>query len=1047
MLQAISNQSQEFVEVLLRAGASPSARTHSGDTSLHLACRCSSPRVMIETLLKYGADPCWTDSQGNTLLHEVSKNFSGCSTTRSLIRHFVSLGVSATALNFRHQTVLHIAAMHHHLSASRSVHPDESYTREGLASFLHSIGHPVDINAQDVEGYAAIHYASAHSEAGFYNVIKAGANVNVKSYELRTALHCAARARQVNNLAMLLTLQDKSNYTLDLNAKDQWGNTPLQDACRSGRPESCRLLIDAGATIEDSALVACAEFVLENQKWAALYAADKALGTPAYDVFRPPDHRSTWSSPYPYLSETSPEPKTVRSGVIAEMLLDHGADSTNAFSKALQIGDGDVLNTLYSHPSSSSGHVQNPTRRQGFKERVLMRPFQNFDHVIDRKEECGPLDDPGRHIQDINLPMFKFLLKNGMRTDRISDWNAEATFVGKLARLGLSEYLTLLTTEVTRFDDPAYTAKLVEGSSSCSTASSIRPILHFACDRSLRNMDVVRLLVNAGVDVNAYHYVFERSKHDAPKNRVPGSTVLHRLAEGSHYWHVEAIEYLIAQGANVDALDAQKQTPLKIACCQSNIKDNGFFKPNIVEVLLRNGADPNRIDNQGQVPLNYVRSDPETIETLLRYGARIDAGKKNVLMSAAEAEEVETIDLCLRNGASCDAPDMSEDPLYRCHSFPTYITRKYALLAAAFPCKSYHRNWVKAGEMVETMLRYKPNVYLPIGEKDTLIHYVFEHGVHRVLEKFLDREGFDFNARDQRGRTVFMAACNNSMSWEDTGRVFDVEEKRKMCENYVPAYLQLANAKEYGKQIDYLATDGAGRHLLFYLAKMWNDKISHRFLAIDGVKNLMTQKDNAGFSPLHYALKINRVDACWDFIEQGEADLVEPDPDGNTVLHHMTPWVYKRSTSERDALALCKLYLERGGCIDAKNKYGQAALLTSLSIWNFQFFIDNGADVRIQNDGKETVLHVLAQHSNDGGAIGIHRRYGRVTGKQRMARLFRKLVELGCDALTEDASGRTALDVAAASGRTEILQLYERKKSGSEDIGEPDESSNDDSLC
>ena len=56
--------------------------------------------------------------------------------------------------------------------------------------------------------------------------------------------------------------------------------------------------------------------------------------------------------------------------------------------------------------------------------------------------------------------------------------------------------------------------------------------------------------------------------------------------------HVEAVEYLIGQGANLDVLDRENGTPLHWAAF--------FGQSQIVELLVEKGANLNIVHNDGE---------------------------------------------------------------------------------------------------------------------------------------------------------------------------------------------------------------------------------------------------------------------------------------------------------------------------------------------------------------------------------------------------------------------------------------------------------------
>ncbi len=74
-----------------------------------------------------------------------------------------------------------------------------------------------------------------------------------------------------------------------------------------------------------------------------------------------------------------------------------------------------------------------------------------------------------------------------------------------------------------------------------------------------------------------------------------GRTPLHNAAyNGSNY----VVKLLIAEGAEIDALDDHEQTPLHCAC--------NYGRPGNVRLLVNKGADINAVDERGRTPLHGV---------------------------------------------------------------------------------------------------------------------------------------------------------------------------------------------------------------------------------------------------------------------------------------------------------------------------------------------------------------------------------------------------------------------------------------------------------
>lgn len=196
---------------------------------------------------------------------------------------------------------------------------------------------------------------------------------------------------------------------------------------------------------------------------------------------------------------------------------------------------------------------------------------------------------------------------------------------------------------------------------------------------------------------------------------------------------------------------------------------------------------------------------------------------------------------------------------------------------------------------------------------------------------------------------------------------------------------------------------------------------------------LLKQKDNEGFTPLQGALKRRSLWAINILLEHG-ADPLEPDPEGNTALHRLARWLPDRYPTQE--AGLFKHFLSLGADIHAPNAAGETPLFlffgteaTSMSIadshvQHIPLFVGAGADFQARNPKGQTLLHVAADQRTAAGEVPFGTSYVCDT----LVNTFKALVELGVDATAEDEEGRSALDVAAAYGKTRLLELFKRKK-------------------
>lgn len=138
--------------------------------------------------------------------------------------------------------------------ADASQAPVVSIERPEISALLRAYGvAPADLNAKNRMGWPPLVYACRGDKGENPNkvrrLISLGADVGVRNYKGKTALHCAAKAGFVQVMKLLL------DQGADMEATDQQGETPLFDAIRStikkvkNKRAAITLLITAGANI------------------------------------------------------------------------------------------------------------------------------------------------------------------------------------------------------------------------------------------------------------------------------------------------------------------------------------------------------------------------------------------------------------------------------------------------------------------------------------------------------------------------------------------------------------------------------------------------------------------------------------------------------------------------------------------------------------------------------------------------------------------------------------------------------------------------------
>lgn len=134
----------------------------------------------------------------------------------------------------------------------------------------------------------------------------------------------------------------------------------------------------------------------------------------------------------------------------------------------------------------------------------------------------------------------------------------------------------------------------------------------------------MQLLLADGVDINSIASYSKRTSLSAAASQ--GAT--------------KAVEFLLANGANVNALDADGSTPLRNACSFGKAK--GYL---VAQQLIAAGANVNivRSDDRTALKASIDGMNPDLLQLLIDNGAEVDGPKatdQTALMLAARNGDV-----------------------------------------------------------------------------------------------------------------------------------------------------------------------------------------------------------------------------------------------------------------------------------------------------------------------------------------------------------------------------------------------------------------------
>ncbi|CAF9930044.1 MAG: hypothetical protein ALECFALPRED_004507 [Alectoria fallacina] len=1033
-----SRSSPGNIQTLLHAGARIDSQDYDGRSILHLLCQDTQSVSLIRELVNAGADPLAVDFAGNTLLHYVARHAANdyySKKLQELLETVIEFGVEPSSKNNLGQIPFHIAA-------GTREQPLANCKTDPL-DFLLGPKCNSDVNAADSRGVRPIHLAATFCEKRVRRLLIQGADANALTVEGQSLLHIASRARQSNIVGLLIDLYVSRDLSRLIDHVDKDGRTALHYACRSGRVESVRVLLDVGADPNStdhngmSPLDACSEFPEDDFLWNLnpIYGARTRFMDAAYitldDLDRPKEvdnHRTHSAS---FSRGISSEHDTVAIRQIVRLLLAHDSDVTSkplksrydpfnpfpsvptnthldfAVASRCEVLVDELLRkiestTLPHSEEDKNGHrARYSTPRNAYLERYLSLTSRKSAELLDDMVQVGQL----------NSDLFESLLRteNEQGILRFRDLGGDLVAPRSygdgpltiLTKWGYSDLLAQVCPEASVMDEQLRSAAV---SNERPGRITMRPLLHTACERTLPNLEVIKILVEkVKVDINAHQ---------------PAVTALHLLAKSAHWWQTGALEYLIDRGANFNAKDINGYTPLRIA-----VENRGRES---TRILLRRGADVNTIGGDGMSCLNKAGADSEIVRLLLEYGASVTAGKVPFIFDAIDAMDLDILKTLVQTGADCNISMMlSEDERERRYTthFPGSIhprdlgEKTYPIHFAANARYNTKTSQPKMIPIIKYLLQSGADPFTLNNNKDPILHDLCSHD--GITEPFLEIPNIDLEFRDSHGRTLLLAACSRSQ-----GSFFSNEDLEYL------ETLPTTTASLLAKGAKIKALDIENRNALHcVLASISKSKMLQldfdSLISHPSASDLVIQADDSGRTALLYALENQHLWAIDTLLEKG-ADHGYSDNEGNTALHLLS----KCLSSNKKAKTHFQKFLSLGIPIEARNSSGETPLFVYMAhstqyLKRLPVLTNAAANLFTKNRKGQNLLHVIA-----GKEITREGSGGRWEEEKRdpEVEIFSHLMEEGLDAASEDDEQRTPLDLAVAAGNSQILGLFERKR-------------------
>ncbi|KAF4970309.1 hypothetical protein FSARC_2629 [Fusarium sarcochroum] len=1077
--------SETEIKDLIERGASPFARDFEGRTILHEQVK-HEITSQLEFFVRLGLDIKAVDHHGNGLLHELAlqdiENENPHRWPRSVSnwKHLVDMGLDLDQKNHAGRTPLHMLCVTN--THGYRFSPSETLPIDFVVARVK------DVNISDYAGLTPLHMAATGGEFCVKKLLDAGADPAAVSHEGLTPLHLAARCKESNIVGLLLdALRAKMPAVIegspsipikgvDAQTFDGKPLTPLFYACRSGRPETVQLLLEAGADAKLARVFeACAGFEEEDERWKNLhpstdgYRNGSAVAIKLNDTSRP----RSWSEKTHGLAVND----TGRLEEVLDMIVKPGLDllsvdgselHNNFFFQALNNGrnytamcferaldklgispltgvsvllQSKLLNAMSQTLEVASAQMLRDADliRGGNKDKWLSLHYQTQrqDFLVEKLPHLGvDLLVPSSSHDDGRPCVLATLVRHGMTSlvDRIGTDLAKSR---------------LQTGEWHAFGDesqPGLWLAKRDLSGVRPTVVGQEPLILEAVWRELPNMNMLQLLVNKfKVDINEPHYtaIFAYGAH---REIRPSSSALLHVAKGECWWHVhQALPYLLEKGADMEIRDGKGKPPLQMAITHTR----GLYSREAAEMLIRAGADVNVSDNDGQSCLSCASQDMEMVGLLIEHGATVTAA---ALFAAIENDNLPLLSKFLSGGAD---PNMRPDALYETedakrHRLAIQHEAMHPLTGhiekhEEFPL--FHAAKKNKTEVAKMLLDYGAHPFAKFTkltkkkrDEDDLEWKVKETKECSILHElifldsrvdyFLNHPGLDVNHRAPEGCTLLHAACQ---SRDGPDAILDDEKEEN---EQVSIFRALIDAGA-----DIQAQDNHGRNVLHCIAMSRTCKQYKKSAAyvLEKAPSLADQPDCEGKTPLYYATELSRKEEDHDIVNkmlEAGADPFVVSNDGDNLLHVLAPYL-----KDKDARILFKRLVDWGLDVNHRNNLGEMPIFAFynrpedechprlLDGTDSMGKITDGEPLELKYKRKRQSANSLLKElgidffarDNKGRGL-LHVVAGNLVEK------FEELMEMGLDTKLEDNEQKTPLDVAAACENQEVLALFEKKK-------------------
>uniref|UniRef100_A0ABD2VUF0 SOCS box domain-containing protein n=1 Tax=Trichogramma kaykai TaxID=54128 RepID=A0ABD2VUF0_9HYME len=244
---ALAHGHEKVARLLLRRGANPSLAYREGLTALHTVCKgiegnCALADMMMELAggsgekRKHAVRVNAQDDLGRTPLH-LALDYGDRRMSEWLLRK----GANANLANNDGSTPLHLVSERD---------GDEHDLAEMIFKLSHDYYKPLNVDAWDESGNTALHLAIKNGFEKLVQVLlRNGACPNSFNRRGLTPLHICLEKEDNDLLRLFFRINGDIRRKVQVDARDELGQTPLQWAMTNLKPDVVDILVDNGASL------------------------------------------------------------------------------------------------------------------------------------------------------------------------------------------------------------------------------------------------------------------------------------------------------------------------------------------------------------------------------------------------------------------------------------------------------------------------------------------------------------------------------------------------------------------------------------------------------------------------------------------------------------------------------------------------------------------------------------------------------------------------------------------------------------------------------